>query len=298
MSIPQQSVPEQGGANEIDNHADTICAGPNWKLIELSGEYCNGSPFSADYKPKTNVPIARKCAATYTCPESCGKSVVLVADQVLWFGNELHCSLINPHHIRSHGDSVCDDPWDPNQSLGLDLEGIFIPLDLSGPNLFFESRVPTDWEMDNLPIIELTTPVWNPADLQMFRPHSHLKCVLVNCISTASRDIWSESATHLSAISPSLDSRCVLALYVSQILVRDAPTGTRSECRDRCNAYERTAFIRYIQELEPKMEHWIRDCKTNITGYNATRRSNRGASTASAIPSGSSTPKPAKTKQK
>ena len=193
------TLPEQSGRNKIDNHADTICAGPNWKLLELSGEYCSVSPFSADYQPKTNVPIA-KCATAYTCPSS-GDSIVLVADQVLWFGNELHCSLISPHQIHSHGFSVCDDPWDPNRALGIDLECIFIPLLASGPNLFFESRVPTDWEMDSLPILEITAPVWNPADLQMSRPPSPLARV-VNCISTAPRDIWSESAMHLSAISP------------------------------------------------------------------------------------------------
>lgn len=81
-AIPPQSVPEQIGMNEIDNHADTICGGPNCKLLELlSGEYCNISPFSADYKPKPDVPIA-KCATTYMCPTS-GASVILVADQVL-----------------------------------------------------------------------------------------------------------------------------------------------------------------------------------------------------------------------
>jgi hypothetical protein len=127
------SVPEQSGANEIDNYADTICAGPNWKLLELSGEYCSVSPFSADYQPKANVPIA-KCATIYTRPSS-GDSVVLVADQVLWFGNELHCSLIDSHQIRSHGYSVCDNPWDPHRPLGIDLDGIFIPLLASGPNL-------------------------------------------------------------------------------------------------------------------------------------------------------------------
>ena len=75
---------------------------------------------------------------TYTCPLS-GNSVVLVADQVLWFGNELHYSLMNPHQIRSHGYSICDDPWDPHRSLGIDLDGIFIPLLTSGLNLSFES---------------------------------------------------------------------------------------------------------------------------------------------------------------
>ena len=223
--IPQ-SGPECIGMNEIDNHAAKICAGPNWKLLELSGEYCSVSPFSADYKPKPNVPIA-KCATTYTCPTS-GASVVLVADQVLWFGNELHCSLINPHQIRSHGYSVCNDPWDPHQSLGIDLDGMFIPLLASGPNLFFESQAPTDWEVETLQMIEITAPTWNPADLHMSRPLSSVKRV-VNCISTAPRDIlWSESATHLSTISPSLDSHCVSSLYARQILEHNAPTGTGS----------------------------------------------------------------------
>ena len=208
--------------NEIDNHVDTICAGPNWKLLELSGEHCSVSPFSGEYQPKPNVPIA-KCATVYTCPDT-GDSVVLVADQVSWFGDELHCSLINPHQVRSYGYGICDDPWDPHRSLGIS-RTIFIPLIAHGPNLSFESRVPTDWEMEHLPIIKITAPVWNPADLQMSRPHSSFTRV-VNRISTASRDVWTESATLLSAISPSLDCRYVSSLYSGQILVYGAPMGT------------------------------------------------------------------------
>ena len=143
------------GNNEIDNHADTICAGPNWKLLELTGEFCNVTPFSSDYKPKSNIPVA-KCATTYTSCQDSGQSVVLVADQVLWFGADLHCSLINPHQIRSFGHSVCDDPWDPHRDLGLDVGALFIPLLTSGPNLFFETHVTSQWELENLPIIELT----------------------------------------------------------------------------------------------------------------------------------------------
>ncbi|KAI2497400.1 Reverse transcriptase (RNA-dependent DNA polymerase) [Fragilaria crotonensis] len=100
----QPTTPGQLGTNEIDNHADTICAGPNWRLLELTGEYCTVAPFSSDYSPKPDIPIAR-CATTYTCPAN-GDSVVLVADQVLGFGNDLHCSLINPHQIRANGHGV------------------------------------------------------------------------------------------------------------------------------------------------------------------------------------------------
>ena len=225
---PKETEPGRSALNEIDNHADTICAGPNWKLLELSGEYCNVSPFSADYQPKSDVPIA-KCATVYTC-SSTGDSVLLIADQVLYFGDELHCSLINPHQIRYHGYGVCDDPWDPHHSIGIDLESIFIPLTPDGPNLCFESRVPTDWEMDVLPTIKITSPSWNPADLTMSGPHMVSNRV-VDCISSARRDIWDQSTAPLSTIFPILDSRYAFSLYSKAILVTGALTGTNGTTR-------------------------------------------------------------------
>ena len=208
------------GKNEIDNHADTICAGPNWKLLELSGEFCSVTPFSSDYQPKANVPVAR-CATVYTCPDS-GHSVLLVADQVLWFGADLHCSLLNPHQIRSYGHSLCDDPWDSNRALGLDVGAIFIPLLASGPNLFFESRVPNDWEMSNLPTIELTAPHWDPSTLQMpVTTDSDAKYRTVYALSGLS-----ESGTLLGNLTSSLDARNLYALYSSVVTVPDASTGT------------------------------------------------------------------------
>jgi Reverse transcriptase (RNA-dependent DNA polymerase) len=208
------------GKNEIDNHADTICAGPNWRLLELSGEFCSVTPFSSDYEPKTNVPIA-KCATVYTCPDS-GQSVLLVADQVLWFGADLHCSLLNPHQIRSFGHSLCDDPWDPNRTLGLDVGDVFIPFFASGPNLFFETRVPSDWEMSNLQLIELTAPHWDPSTLNM--PVTYDDDARYRTINALSG--LSESETMLGNVTSSLDSRQLCVLYSSAVQVPDVPTGT------------------------------------------------------------------------
>ena len=61
---PKEAEPGRSAMNKIDNHVDTICAGPNWKLLELSGEYCNVSPISTDYQRKPDIPIA-KCATVY-----------------------------------------------------------------------------------------------------------------------------------------------------------------------------------------------------------------------------------------
>ena len=114
---------------------------------------------------------------------------------------------------------------DPHRPFGIDLDSMFMPLLAAGPNLLFESQLSTDWEMETHPIIEITAPVWNPADLHMCRPLSTLTSV-VNCISTAWWGLWSDLVTHLFAISPPLARRNVSLLFVQQILVHDAPTGT------------------------------------------------------------------------
>ena len=42
---PTQSLFEQRGLNEIDIHADTTCASPDWKLLELSGKNSSEGAF-------------------------------------------------------------------------------------------------------------------------------------------------------------------------------------------------------------------------------------------------------------
>ena len=80
--------------------------------------------------------------------------------------------------------------------------------------------------MEYLPIIEITSSSWNPADLRMSRPHMESTRV-VDCISSARRrDEWDQSTAPLSAISPILDSRCAFSLYSKAILVAGALTGT------------------------------------------------------------------------
>ena len=155
-------------------------------------------------------------------------SVVLIANLVLWFGNELHCSLINPHQIRSHGyTSVCDDPWDPHRSLGIDLDGIFIPALLaSGPNLFFESRVPTDWKMDTLPIIENTLQ-FGTQRICKCPDRFQLRSVL-STVYQPLRGMYGRNRRHICLRSQPLLTFAASprSSYASQILVHVAPTGT------------------------------------------------------------------------
>ena len=61
---------------------------------------------------------------------------------------------------------------------------------------------------------------------------------VVDCISTAQRDIWSPSPAPQMSIFPTSDSRCVPSLYANTILVHDALTGTFTSERHSCVTFE------------------------------------------------------------
>jgi hypothetical protein len=95
------------GRNEMDSHADTSCAGANWKAIELTGLTCDVSPFTQDYDAVKDVPVAT--CATAVADES-GETIILVCHQMLYFGTSLPHSLLNPNQLRLGGTPVRDDP--------------------------------------------------------------------------------------------------------------------------------------------------------------------------------------------
>ena len=92
--IPNPTTPETISQNELDTHVDTCCAGTNWALMKYTGEICEVSPFLNTYDPVKEIPVAR-CCTVWTSEES-GEEYLLVGDQMLWFGNSLENSLINP----------------------------------------------------------------------------------------------------------------------------------------------------------------------------------------------------------
>ena len=89
-----------------------------------------------------------------------GNDYLLVADQMLWFGKLLGNSLINPNQIRNFGIELNDNPYSDGD-FGITFESTFIPFDATGTIVYFESRVPTEWEEKHLPVILLTAEVWD-----------------------------------------------------------------------------------------------------------------------------------------
>ena len=85
---------------------------------------------------------------------------------MLWFGKLAENSLINSNQIRNFGIELYDNPYSDGD-FGITFASTFIPFDVTGTIVYFESRVPTKWEEKHLPVILLTAEVWDPPRVQM-----------------------------------------------------------------------------------------------------------------------------------
>jgi len=161
---PHQTQDGHVARNELDTHADTCCAGANWRLMSHTGEICEVSPFLSSYDPVQEILVGR-CCTVWTNQDD-GQEYLLVGDQMLWFGTQLEHSLINPNQLRHYGLAVYDDPFSVHR-LGIDSDYGFIPFDTTGTIVHFETRVPTLHEQENLPIILLTGEQWEPGSVDL-----------------------------------------------------------------------------------------------------------------------------------
>jgi hypothetical protein len=154
--------------SEIDNHADTCCFGSNFTPLYFTAQFCDVSPFTDSYEAMQNVEVC-SAAMAWDHPEN-GQTYILEYHQGLWFGGKLSHSLINPNQSRVFGISLCDDPFDPYRKLEIrDPEtGMVIPLSMHGKTCYFDSRVPSKFELDNCPHIVMTNnEMWDPANLRL-----------------------------------------------------------------------------------------------------------------------------------
>ena len=155
--------------SELDTRADTICAGTNCRLIHYTGQECTVSGFHNKLGAMDKNPIAT--VATAWSDEHTGQGFILIMHEVLFFGNDLDHSLINPNQIRHNGFQVYDNPYESDQDrqMGIVINDTeCVPFTSEGTTIFFKSRYPTDDEMETLPHVVLTceTP-WDPSGIVM-----------------------------------------------------------------------------------------------------------------------------------
>jgi hypothetical protein len=134
---------------------------------ELTGEVSNVNPFLDSFKQIQEIPVAR-CCTVWTKQEH-SVEYLLVGNQMLWFGTLLPHFLINPNQLRAYGINVNDDPFDSTHYFGIGSKQALIPFDTTRTIVHFESRTPTEWEKTHLPVIIITSDVWNPTE-EVLRP--------------------------------------------------------------------------------------------------------------------------------
>ena len=137
--------------------------GLNFAICEFDGMTCEVSPYTDSYESMKDVPIVG--AATAWKNEDTGETHILYFNQILWYGGKMPMSLINPNQTRYFGHSLCDDVTDRQREFGTLLEdyAMTIPFAMSGTTVYLESRVPSQWELENCNTIIMTDESWDPA---------------------------------------------------------------------------------------------------------------------------------------
>lgn len=232
-----QTDPGTISTNEMDSMADTCCAGKNWTPIYFTGDTVEVSPFTDSYKAMKDIPVAT-CASLITSES--GQDYLLVGHEMLFFGQALKRSLLNPNQIRLSGTGikVVDDPT-VQGGFGIHTNELFIPFETKGTAVSFSSRAPTQEEIDSLdiPHIVLTSSEpWDPQTVNM-RPSQkttdpgYPTAFEIRNINLISRNgaavetkiqIADTGHEHLADISPSLiplelDRRIINSIKVSDI---------------------------------------------------------------------------------
>jgi hypothetical protein len=154
---------------ELDTQADTLCAGTNCRPIFFTGQQCEVQGFYDNFTPVPDVPIAT-VATTWSDPLT-GKGYILIMHKVLYFGNKMDYSLINPNQLWHYGVVVHDNPYetDPTRTMGIEIDdNNLIPFSLQGSTVFFKTRYPDDNELNTYPHVVITCDKpWDPHGLIM-----------------------------------------------------------------------------------------------------------------------------------
>ena len=85
-SKQQAATAGTGWSFRYDSHADTICCGKRWAVLEYTAQNCDVAPFSSLLPTLNDVPIVT--AATVVHNKATGEWILLVVNQALWLGKK------------------------------------------------------------------------------------------------------------------------------------------------------------------------------------------------------------------
>ena len=112
-------------------------------------------PYDTSYKPIQNITIVSGATAWTSADDNI--TYILVINEALYYGNKLDHSLINPNQIRANPIDVHDNPFG-NEPTSIHINGgPRIPLISNGTKIYFDSRTPTEEELNICQHIQLTS---------------------------------------------------------------------------------------------------------------------------------------------
>ena len=151
------------GRCELDSHADTIVAGSNCVILGYTGRVCDVSPYREDYESVKDVPIVQAATAWYS--QHTGQTYILVFNEVLWMGDSMDHSLINPNQLRHYGIEVQDNPTSTSPlSIQTEDREFYMDLMMDGTIIHAETHSPTEEELHSCMMVQLTSQhPWDPS---------------------------------------------------------------------------------------------------------------------------------------
>ena len=196
--------------NETDSNADTCCLGKNWIVYNYTTRSADVYPYNDSYEPIKDVPIVTGASA-YTNTQ--GVTYILLINEALYYGDKMDHNLLNPNQIRHNNISYWDNPYNKDHPLGIDIPNtLFVPLASKGTKVQFETRTPTNDELENCLKIDITSSnKWNLHQLCM-TPSPTLNIQQATHWSRLDANDDNADNMLLSSISPSLISlkECLL----------------------------------------------------------------------------------------
>jgi hypothetical protein len=153
--------------------------------------------------PIENVPIVTGATA-YDDPVS-SQTFIFVFHESLYYGTKLDHSLINPNQVRHYQIPFWDNPYDKERGLCIETSDVRVPLLSKGTKIYFETRVPTEWELNNCVHIDMTSRrEWNPTSVNMQASSTTSSHLQGTNSSAAAEFVLDDDAALLESIDPSL----------------------------------------------------------------------------------------------
>jgi hypothetical protein len=93
-----------------------------------------------------------------------------VFNEALWYGDSMEDTLINQNQLRYSGVIVHDNPFDTDKELSISntLDGLSVPLKSEGTVIYFQSRTPTQQELQDCRHFVVTSDaIWNPREVRL-----------------------------------------------------------------------------------------------------------------------------------